>query len=167
MKTEEKIKLTKSARCATAESFILSAKEIIESEYGCKAEICFDASIIKNLSISSEYFNQTTAILALIARGGKDSGIKFDLDGDELTIKLHAPNSAYASDIQSSFLADSSADLGDFAYSVKAEDGNVEITLCLKLEKSAAIALYAISPSDIREIIRRLIAEKKDCTGWL
>jgi hypothetical protein len=159
LKTEEKIKLTKSARCAAAESFILSAKEILLTEYGCKAEIAFDMSSVRNLSLSSEYFNQITSILALIARGGKDSGIKFESDGDELTISLHAPDSVYASDIHNSFLADSSADLGDFAYSARVEGGDVEIVLRLKLKKSAAIALYAISPSDISEIIRRLISE--------
>ena len=165
MKTLEKIKLTKSVRCATAESFILSAKEVLETEYGCKTETAFDVSAIRNLSLSTEYFNQITAILAVIARGGKSSRIKFESDGNELIISLHAPDSAHASEIHNSFLAASSADLGDFAYSAKVEDGDIEITLRLKLKNPAAIALYAISPNDISEIIKRRIARDQITRG--
>ncbi len=162
-----KIKATKSARSAEAKSFILSAVEVLQNDYGCKAETIGDVSLLKNLTVSSEYMNQLISVLATVARGEKDTKIRFETDGGELTVRLIAPAASYKNTFGSSYIATSSADLCNFSYAVETEGDYVHTVLRLKLKSMAAIALYAISPSDLVALIRELIKSQKDNTGWL
>jgi hypothetical protein len=167
IKNDTAIKATKSARSADAKSFILSAVEVMRTEYGCNAEIIGDISLLKNLTVSSEYFNQLISVLATAARTEKDAKITFETNGKELSIRLITPLSSYTNVFKSSYISSSSADLGDFTYSVETEGDYIHTVIGVKLKATAAVALYAISPNDLKSLIKELIDSKKGSTGWL
>lgn len=151
------LRATKSERSVDAESFIRAAKSILENEYGCTVELFADTLCMENTSFSPEYMTQALSLLATFARSGRSARIKFALEGEQLTITATAPESICTSSLKGSLLAESSADLGDFSYSVESISGKVTTVVKVRLKKCAAIALYAISKNELIVLIRKLI----------
>ena len=151
------LRATKSERSVDAESFIRAAKSILENEYGCSVLLIGDPLRIENTSISPEYLAQTLSLLATVARGGRSARVGFIIEDAQLTVKATVPESAYTRDIKGSLLAESSADLGAFSYSVESTDGEITTVIKMRLKKCAAIALYAISKNELLELIRGFI----------
>ena len=149
-----KARASKSKRSAEARSFILSAEEVLKQEYGCDVEIVGDISLLENLTISTEYMNQAISVLATVTRSGRGAKIKFVSDEKALQITATVPTTFYRSSLRNSYVAQSSADLSDFSYSTEEIGENTCVIIKVILEKHAAIALYAISPSEVRDIIK-------------
>jgi len=153
----QSLRATKSRRSVDAASFITAAEDVLRKEYGCIVLMECDSSKIENMSFSPEYMNQALSLLATAARAGASARIRFELSKEVLTVTAAAPVSAYAASIKDSFIAESSADLGDFSYSVRNVDGEARTTVSILLKRCAAIALYAISRNDLAELIREII----------
>lgn len=151
------LRATKSERSVDAESFIRAAKSILENEYGCTVLLIGDPHRIESTSISPEYLTQTLSLLATVARCGRSADIRFAVEEGQLTVKATAPESAYTRGIKGSLLAESSADLGEFSYSVESTAGEITTVIKMRLKKCAAIALYAISKNELWELIREII----------
>ena len=157
LKAHNDLRATKSQRSIDAVSFLNEVESILVGEYGCKVQLIGDPLRIENTSFSPEYMTQTLSLLATMARGGHSSRIDLSIDGDQLTLSATAPESVYTPNLSSSYLAESSADLGDFSYSVTSTDSEICTKIIIKLKKCAAIALYAISENDLAELIRKFI----------
>ena len=157
LKERNDLRVTKSQRSVDAASFLSAVESILDSEYGCTVRLIGDPLRIENMSFSPEYMTQALSLLATMARGGHSSRIDLSIDGDHLTLSATTPKSVYTKNLSSSYLAESSADLGDFSYSCTIIDGEVCTKIVIKLRKCAAIALYAISVNDLAELIRKFI----------
>jgi hypothetical protein len=152
-----KSKATKSVRSAEAKSFILSAVEVLRNDYGCRVEVVGDASILESTSISTEYMHQALSVLATVARAGKSAKIRFVIDEGQIRIIASVPSAVYGEIFKSSYVAESTADLGGFKYSVEYDGDDTLAVLTIIPSKHRAIALYAISKAEIKALIRSIL----------
>ena len=157
LRKHHELRATKSQRSIDAESFLRAALDILENEYGCAVDLIGDPLSIESTSFSPEYMAQVMSILATVARGGREAKVIIEVEADQLTASATAPRSVYTGNLASSYLTESSADLGDFSYVIANKDDKVTARITIKLKKCAAIALYAISKNELLTLFRELI----------